>query len=190
MKVLMNEGFYYFGGILGGFRHLSGEDLHDLGIKFGHDDLQSLIGLIYRHRFVQRVQVPAVAVDSAQCVSRPASEQLLQTLDLLFERSVRRLLQLGAHEALARVENVLNGVKAAELVGRLDDRLYRVQQRGGAACLDEQALLVDEQAALAQHVRVEVARAATAQDLAVDQVEYVVDALAWYVAQVILHSAL
>jgi len=96
------------------------------------------------------------------------------------------LLQLGPHELLARVEHVLDGVKAADIVGRLDYRLHGLEQRGGAAGLEQNAPLAHEQAALAEHVAVQVPASRATQDFAVDQVQDHVDGLARYVAQVVL----
>ena len=174
-------------GLLGAGAHLLGEDAHHVRVEFGHDDLERLVGLLHRHRLVQRVQVPAVAVELAERVrvARDA-EQLVEHAHLVLERVVGRLLQVGSHEAATRVEHVADRVEAGEHERRVHERLDRLEQRGRAARLDEQARLVDEQRALAQHVRVEIACARAAEYLAVDHVEYVVDALARYVAQVVL----
>jgi hypothetical protein len=113
------------------------------------------------------------------------AEQRVQSGHLVLEGLVRCLLQLGPHVATSRVEHVANVVEAAEDEGSFHEWLERLEQSGGAARLDEQTRLVDEQRALAEHVGVEVARARAAEYLAVDHVENGVDAVARYEPQVI-----
>ena len=102
---------------------------------------------------------------------------------------MRRLLQLGSHKALTRVEHILYGVESAEFARSLNKRSHRKKERGGAASLDEQTILVYKQAALAQHVRVQIFGAREAEHFTVDQVEYVVDTVARYVAQIVFERA-
>jgi len=103
---------------------------------------------------------------------------------------VWEFLQFRSHEFLARIENIVNLIESAVLVSELENWLDGVKERRGAACLEHQALLAQEQTALAEHVRVDVTRVSRAEDLAVDCVEHLVQVVARNVAQVVVDAAL
>ena len=84
----------------------------------------------------------------------------------------------------------VNLIESAVLVSELENWLDGVEERRGAASLEHQALLAQEQTALTEHVRVDVTRVSRAEDLAVDCVEHFVQVVARNVAQVVVDAAL
>ena len=94
-------------------------------------------------------------------------------------------LEVWLHELLSRIEEVLDGIEAAVLESGLDDGRHGVQERRRAACLDQQSVLVYEQAALAKHIGLEIARARVTQYLAVDQIQELVENIARDVSEII-----
>ena len=94
-------------------------------------------------------------------------------------------LEVWLHELLSRIEEVLDGSEAAVLESGLDDGRHGVQERRRAACLDQQAVLVDEQTALTEHIGLEIARACVTQYLAIDQVQELIEYISWYITKIV-----
>jgi len=76
-------------------------------------------------------------------------EESVEKSNLLLKVTVPCVLQLGALEVLARVKDVLDFVESSILVYEQQKRLQTLERGGGAACLQDEAPLRHEHAALA-----------------------------------------
>lgn len=68
-------------------------------------------------------------------------EESVEQSNLLLKVAVRCVLQLGALEVLARVENVFNFVESSILVHQEQQRLQTLEGGGGATSLQDEAPL-------------------------------------------------
>lgn len=144
-----------------------GEDFHDLRVQIRHEHFDGLIGiwrrvehfvtrnakigqhLLHHRTSVQRVEIPAVAIDCAQTVGTTIVEELIEKCDLLFEASMRWDLELWFFVVLTWVEQIFDFRVAGEVEGHAKQRLEALQGRGGAAGLEDPSTLRDEHRAFA-----------------------------------------
>eukprot|EP00160_Parvularia_atlantis_P009753 Unigene1933_Nuclearia_a/m.6013 Unigene1933_Nuclearia_a/g.6013 ORF Unigene1933_Nuclearia_a/g.6013 Unigene1933_Nuclearia_a/m.6013 type:complete len:345 (+) Unigene1933_Nuclearia_a:133-1167(+) len=124
-----------------------------------------------------REEVPVVAVHRAEDVRLAAVKHGLEPRDLGVKLAVRGHLAVRLDEALARV---VDAVDLGQPAGPRDlqERIDGMQQRGRAACLEDELVRVDKHAALAEHVRVEHVVRQRTHDLAVDELEQLVPVVA------------